>query len=266
MTLLSYCISACSHIHRNTLSLCLMLVSHHRVDTKMHRFMVVDWAGIGSSLSITIMWTLVPFTESVSYVDLLLPTMFYLVHRTSVALKYATLNADEYGRLRTCKNNYRIERYQQQMQIINSWWQMNPEVIEFNIVSSAAVCGADIDNTNFILPRPNDAFEGSTCLGNLFILNDPQNGPLRTPYAAWKAFLESDGVNIDNLPRNEDGYFVLSVHQFVTSIINKVVVEYTFSTIFIPVISFISPIALSFRTNSTFCLYFGTRWLNQPDL
>ena len=193
-----------------------------RIDKTMHGFDKFDFPTYGPP---SLFWgclIMSNFTEKLQFQSYALPFLFYMIHRCTVALKYASLNENEYEKMRLCKDSNKVSRYQSQMQILTSWWTFQPEMLDFNIISAAAICGADIENTFFILPSKDDTFESPDILYKYFNQNEAETRCIESPYDAWRLYLESAGIDFNNLPKNEMGHLLLSVHDFCRAILSMV--------------------------------------------
>ena len=72
-------------------------------------------------------------------------------------------------------------------------------VVDFDIKCAAAVSGADIDNTFLILPTEEEESNAAFSLGED-----------NSRFATWRNFLVGNGCDVDTLPRNSSGSYLIS--------------------------------------------------------
>lgn len=57
-----------------------------------------------------------------------IPLLYFVQHKLTVALKYATLSNDEYLKFQNCTDNRLCDLYNQQMQLLSSWYNRDEKV------------------------------------------------------------------------------------------------------------------------------------------
>ena len=72
------------------------------------------------------------------------PICLYLIHRSMIALKYATLSPSEYRCYQTCPYGPVLDEYISQAHLFSGWHAKNPVIIEYEIASAAARAGAPL--------------------------------------------------------------------------------------------------------------------------
>ena len=101
----------------------------------------------------------------------------------------------------------------------------NDVVVDFNVIAAAAICGANIESTKFILPAKNETFENPQILHRFFNPREYVSGSSSSPYKSWQSFLEKNAsfCAFEKLESDRNGSLRLPIHQFVLSLINQVV-------------------------------------------
>ncbi len=143
------------------------------------------------------------------------PAMFFLVHRNTVALKYATMSKTEYKRFMTCTDHEMIDNYITQLQLLGGWFSMDNIVSMFELGAASARIGAKINEIYFRF--------GSN-------LDDPI---VLSQYRHWNAFLrghERIDTELDNKPAREikklpNGDYGVSVFDVCATIIRQAAID-----------------------------------------
>lgn len=85
--------------------------------------------------------------------DVMMPTVFYVLHKYMVSLKYGTLTDLEYERVMALKNDEKdlniALKYQVQFQLVSGWLQANPSVIRWDIDRTSETTGGFMHDTEF---------------------------------------------------------------------------------------------------------------------
>ena len=64
------------------------------------------------------------------------PLLFFVLHRFTVAIKYASLSSSEYIRFMDPKNRDRVNGYIEQLQLTNAWMKSrHNDVVDFLLIS-----------------------------------------------------------------------------------------------------------------------------------
>lgn len=114
------------------------------------------------------------------------PAMFFLVHRVTVAFKYASMSPTEYERFMSCKDPDLISSYISQLQLLSGWLTMDNLVLTFELSSASARLGAKINEIYFRI--------GSN-------LQDPM---ILSHFRHWNAFLRGhERIDTDSKPARE---------------------------------------------------------------
>jgi len=142
-------------------------------------------------------------------------TAFLLVvHRSMIALKYASLSPTEYRRMMTvdeeCSapfNGWRLPTkkqitaflgYQDQLQLITSWLSWSDMMIEFEVLAAATAHNIDIWNTYFVAKSPESGEHDSI------------------QYERWKLFLDRSLPGL----KQPDGSIRISVKDVIFAILS----------------------------------------------
>jgi len=84
-----------------------------------------------------------------------IPLCFYILHRVTVGVKYASLTKTEYDRFMSSETLEQVSTYQNQLQLLTSWANQRADaLIRFEVAAAAARVGADIQDLYFIIPSP----------------------------------------------------------------------------------------------------------------
>jgi hypothetical protein len=138
-----------------------------------------------------------------------IPVMLFVVHRTTVALKYATLSPTEYDRFNTCKDQKIVNSYMDQMQLFSGWRCLSDLVLYFELSAASSRIGVKI---NQIYLR----FSAR--------LDDPS---AVSQFRYWNAFMRGqDVIDVDSPPAREfiklaNGDYGVSVFDVCIAIIRR---------------------------------------------
>ena len=87
--------------------------------------------------------------------ELLMPLVFYVLHKLMIALKYGSLTSQEYESLMRLKNDKtdltKAIKYQMQLQLVSGWVEANPDVIESEIDKVSEYLGGNMETIEFTL-------------------------------------------------------------------------------------------------------------------
>ena len=178
-----------------------------------------------------IMLVMASYSESVKYQEALLPAMFYLNHRLMVSLKYGSLTLAEYKHMLGLSNPEVINNAHQQIQIFDSWHgPLRFHVFEFEIMSAAIICGAELNKHYFLLPKLDEKFElpieniDKFAFDNLHQLTSVKPHQLWSNYLIknlkdhhYESILTPEGTV--RLKREVDGHHTLPLTEFIRSLI-----------------------------------------------
>ncbi len=94
--------------------------------------------------------------------SMIMPLILYIMHRVSIATKYATLSKTEYSRFMNCKSHKNVARYQEQMQLLSAWYDVrNEEVLLFEMQAAAVRVGLELRQVFFTIENPNHSEEAA---------------------------------------------------------------------------------------------------------
>ena len=92
--------------------------------------------------------------------SMIMPQILYIMHRVSIATKYATLSKTEYSRFMNCKSHKNVARYQGQMQLLSAWYDVrNEEVLLFEMQAAAVRVGLELRQVFFTIEAPSHSEE-----------------------------------------------------------------------------------------------------------
>lgn len=119
------------------------------------------------------------------------PLLFYVLHRATVAIKYASLSRSEYNRYMSENDQAKIAIYSDQMQLTQWLTKLSQRLVEFMLVASAYRVGAHIDQLSIIIANPSSS-------ESAFV-----------QYSTWKAFIlryypKSINENEEEVDKNVD--------------------------------------------------------------
>ncbi len=84
-----------------------------------------------------------------------IPMTFMVLHRLTVALKYATMNESEYTRFMSCKDFIQASIYQGQMQLLSSWNVSRTDLLlRYELEAACARTGMSTTHDAFFIPIP----------------------------------------------------------------------------------------------------------------
>jgi hypothetical protein len=83
-----------------------------------------------------------------------IPILFFIQHRLTVALKYASLSPSEYRKFYYASSVTQANHYTDQMQLLNQWTSRNEPLIEFELGCTAVRLATRINEIFFILHDP----------------------------------------------------------------------------------------------------------------
>jgi hypothetical protein len=141
--------------------------------------------------------------------SIIIPLLFFIVHRTTVALKYATMSPTEYARFMNCKDPEQIECYNSQLQLLSGWLSLNELVLYFELSAASSRIGVKI----------NQIF--------LRISSDQQDSSAVSQFRYWNAFVRGhEQIDIDSKPAKEfvklpNGDYGISVFDVCLAIIRR---------------------------------------------
>lgn len=141
--------------------------------------------------------------------SLWIPLIFFISHRMTIALKYATLSETEFQRYIECTDEAVRADYATQMQLLTGWHKMDADVLYFEIASASARIGERINHMHLII-RP-EFFSVAA----------------QTQFRYWNAFLRGhDYIQLDSKPAPElkllpCGNYALSVYDLCLAIVRK---------------------------------------------
>lgn len=137
------------------------------------------------------------------------PTIFFIQHRMTIALKYASLSPSEYAKFQCLENNDTAARYMHQMQLLSGWAMRDSTLLQFELGCAGARIGAKINEISIMIANPNV----SECA--------------RKEYACWNALLRRETtVKLQKRParelvRHADGSYTMSIYDVSKAIIRK---------------------------------------------
>lgn len=116
----------------------------------------------------------------------MLPIVFFVCHRATVALKYASLSPTEYERFNKCKDLDKLDCYTFQLQLLSAWLGLDALVLYFELGAASSRIGVKI-NTIY-----------------LKLDSNLKNKQALSQYRFWNAFLRGhDYIDIDSKPAPE---------------------------------------------------------------
>lgn len=141
--------------------------------------------------------------------SVLLPIVFYVSHRATVALKYASLSPTEYQRFHKCKDVDLQDCYIFQLQLLSGWLGLDALVLYFELGAASSRIGVKINN--------------------IYLKLDPnlKNKQALSQLRYWNAFLRGhDFIDVDSKPAPEikklpSGELGISVFDMCAAIIRR---------------------------------------------
>ncbi len=97
-------------------------------------------------------WALSPADRDRIGYTFVIPLMFFVTHRTTVSLKYATLSSTEYERFMSCCDKKLIDKYINQMQLFAGWLSLDLLTISFELSAASSRMGVKINQIYFRIP------------------------------------------------------------------------------------------------------------------
>ena len=181
--------------------------------------------------------------ELVGY-SVVIPILFFFVHRTTVALKYATLSPTEYARFMSCHDQALIDCYKNQMELLAGWATMDNSVLYFELCAASSRVGVKI-NQLYLRINSNE--------------NDPS---AMSQLRYWNAFVRGyERIDIDVKPARDfiklpNGDYGISVFDMCLALIRRsnnsaILIEYTkiavSITVFILIVIMVVPVIVNYK-------------------
>lgn len=150
-------------------------------------------------------WLLTPEDKNIIGYSFVIPFLFFVMHRTTVSLKYATLSSTEYQRFMSCHDDTIISCYVNQMQLLSGWLQLDPTLTAFELSAASSRIGVKINQIYFRIP--------CSCSGSSSKVQDEKSSDEKQATSAvkyidpptidllqhWNAFLPDSNDNIDRV-------------------------------------------------------------------
>jgi len=100
--------------------------------------------------------------QTLVWFSIAMPQILYIMHRVSIAAKYATLSRTEYARIMNCKSEVNGAIYQSQMQLLSAWNDFrSEEVLLFEMQAAAVRVGLELRQVFFSVENPNNSEEAA---------------------------------------------------------------------------------------------------------
>lgn len=138
------------------------------------------------------------------------PIIFFIQHRMTVGLKYASLSPSEYAKFQASPDSTQAEAFMLQMQLLTGWANRTDQLLQFELGCAAARIGAKINEVSIVIPNPSES------------------ETTRNEFANWNALLHREStVSLLNnriakeLVPHADGSYTLSVYDLSMSILKK---------------------------------------------
>eukprot|EP01033_Poteriospumella_lacustris_P017408 gene17407-12444_t len=168
------------------------------------------------------------------------PLLFFLQHRLTVALKYATLSVSEYRKYKNCKDMEIASKYASQMELLQNWTTRDEELINFELGCAAVRSATKLNEIFFVIHNPDtdissrnamehwDSFaQGRRCTANT-ISAEEHGGEatgredVKSPLTALsppsaKEPSPSEWASV--FSKRKDGFYCISVHDLTKLII-----------------------------------------------
>jgi len=154
------------------------------------------------TISVLIICLFYPLTPMNNF-DAVIPLFFYVVHKSMVAFKYATLSETELKKIYNAKSKDEAFKYQTLLQIMSSFKTL--DTLNFYLECAAAKLGILEGQLYFLLPFPDTGSAGN--------ITSPSD------YLTWAIYLNSVGCSIKELPMTADGRRKLDIFIFCRQII-----------------------------------------------
>ena len=163
----------------------------------------------------------------------LIPLLFFIVHRTMVALKYATLSPTEYNRLMQCTDKTVLDSYMSQLQLLTGWGPLDDNVLYFELCAASSRIGVKINSLTLRIPksvdegRKEDRIKAASICSESVQNNGNKNStiPIAYQFEYWNAFMRgNERVDVDTPPAREfvllsNGDYGITVFDLCLSII-----------------------------------------------
>lgn len=143
------------------------------------------------------------------------PLIFFIQHRMTIGLKYASLSPTEYEKFQKTTDVNQAYRYLTQMQLLNGWATRSSLLLQFELGCAAARLGAKINEISISIADPST------------------RATARNDFANWNALLQHRStVSLSARPapelvRHDDGSYTLSVYDLCRAVIMKADVSST---------------------------------------
>lgn len=143
------------------------------------------------------------------------PLIFFIQHRMTIGLKYASLSPTEYEKFQKTTDFNQAYRYLTQMQLLNGWASRGSLLLQFELGCAAARLGAKINEISITIANPSTS------------------AAARNDFANWNALLlRRSTVSLSARPapelvRHDDGSYTLSVYDLSRAVIMKADVSST---------------------------------------
>jgi hypothetical protein len=190
----------------------LMIFSPNFAAHGFHLTKISVWVNIVDPLLLYIMILSFSFSSSADRqmlgFSVLIPILLFMVHKTTVALKYATLSPTEYKRFMVCTDTKQILHFRQQMQLFSGWLNLDSSLVIHELSLASARIGVKINHIFLIID------------------NNQQDQTSYSQLIHWKAlFHDSSREDIESLdiPKEfsqlPDGNYVVSVFDLCKAVI-----------------------------------------------
>lgn len=145
------------------------------------------------------------------------PLLFFVQHRMTVALKYASLSVTEYQKFQHCQDFGTAWRYISQMELLRNWSSRDVELIEFELGCASVRTATKLNEIFFVIYNPdNDDSSWNAMINwNSFITGSTSAPPVANNDSGDKTSPDWDS----SFFRKPDGSFCVSVHDVCTYIV-----------------------------------------------
>lgn len=199
----------------------LFPLAYFLINYKAQGFQITYDALIQSSTYFNLVFPMIVYASIITYFlcpledelpvrgAFIVPLIFFLQHRMTVGLKYASLSTTEYEKFQNEQDPQRSETFLLQMQLLGGWASRDPLLLQFELGCAAARIGAKINEISITIRDPT---------ASAAALNE---------FANWNAFLQRQPtVKLSDKPASEliqhdDGSYSLSVYDLTKAIIRK---------------------------------------------
>lgn len=168
------------------------------------------------------------------------PLLFFLQHRMTVALKYATLSVSEYRKFQNCRDLEISSKYASQMELLQNWTTRDEELINFELGCAAVRSATKLNEIFFVIHNPDtdvssrnamehwDSFaQGRRCTANTITAEERNSEAtgregVKSPLSALsspsaKGSTPSEWASV--FSKRKDGFYCISVHDLTKLII-----------------------------------------------